>query len=667
MKTKINQRLAVIIMAAGLGKRMGSKLPKVLHQISGKTLIKRSLENFETLNPNQIVIVASPNNLRKIKKDLNSHHNYALQIKPTGTAGATSAGLKRVKKEVSTILVANADDSVFYKLRTLKRVINRHIETKSVQTIITIKVDNPNGLGRVIKKNGKIVKIVEEKDVTRKQKEIKEVNAGLYVFKKSWLKKNLGQVRSSPITGEKYLVDLIDIANQQNQKITSYLLKDQNQWHGINTSQELKKANEKFSKKIHIMGIAGAGASAVAGIAAGLGYDVSGCDIKPISSYLKNSRLAVKKGHHSLHLHNIGRLIVSPAVIKNDANNTELKEAEKQKIPIITWQEFQGKYLQDGKFVISIAGGYGKSTTTAMISQVFIDAGLDPTCEVGATVLAWQKNFRVGKSRYYINEADEYNDNFLNYHPDIAVILNLAWDHPDYFKNKMAVLTSYKKFIANIKRNGYLVVGKSQELSELVNSARSDVRIVKMKDFGGFKLSIIGKFRKDNASIALTVAEVLKLGLKNAKKSVQNFKGVGRRLQYKGKVKGVKVYDDYAVQPYTIKTTANALKEKYQDKHLALVYEPHTFSRVKTFFDDFVSSLKATNADEILITNVFAAREKGNERELSQKLTKSIGSKAIYTESIDKTAAYLKKRLKNLDVILSMGAGDVYKIYDLLK
>lgn len=419
----------------------------------------------------------------------------------------------------------------------------------------------------------------------------------------------------------------------------------------------------KLRKKIHFMGAAGAGAAAVAGIAKAFGYDVTACDINPDSAYTKNLKIKILTGHSPSHLKNIDLVITSPAVEKLDFKNPELLEAKRLNTPTVSWQQFQGDYLQKDKFVITVAGAYGKSTTTSMIAKILIDAGLDPTCEIGARVLEWQNNFRIGESKYYICESDEYNNNFLNYHPDIAVILNVDWDHPDFFKTKKSVLDSYKKFIANIKPGGILII--PDNLLEL-NNIRDDIKICKVGDFGPYNLSIIGDFRKDNANAALTIAQSLKLDLKKAKEAVESFIGAGRRLEYKGEIHNVKFYDDYAVQPYTVKTTANALKNEFKNKKLTLVFEPHTFSRIKTFSGDFIESLKNCGADEILITEVYPAREKGNKETLARELAKEVGLKANYTGTILQTADYIKSNIADFEVILSMGAGDSYKLFDLL-
>ena len=414
------------------------------------------------------------------------------------------------------------------------------------------------------------------------------------------------------------------------------------------------------------MGIRGAGASAITQIAQKNGFVVDGCDLLSESAYDINLEdVSINKGHNKSHINNIARLIVSPAISKLRPNNSEIQEAKKQKIKISTWQNFQGEVLQKDKFVICVAGAYGKSTTTAMIASVLKDAGLDPTCEIGATVLNWEKNYLVGKSNYYVCEADEYMDNFLNYKPDIALILNMGWDHPDYFKKLSDLENSYQKFIYRIKPKGLLIIGKDPALERLAGKIKK-LKKISIEDFSP-DISIIGEFRKINANAALTVAKALKINIEKAKKSIASFKGIARRLEYKGTIDKTLVYDDYAVQPYTIQETANALVRKFKNKRTALVLEPHTPSRVKAFYQDFINSLKAINVQKIYITDVYLAREQDQNLNLSQKMAKEVGTKAIYSGSLKNTVAILKSQIKDFQIVCSMGAGNIYKLYDLLK
>lgn len=656
-----------IVLAAGAGKRMKSPTPKVLHKVLGKPMIERTIKILREVGPSQIITVVSPKNLDLLKQVLDNQTQYAIQKEPLGTADATKAGLKKLGKNAQTVAVLYGDDTAFYRPETILNIYNHHQRLKPKITFATLEKKNPQGLGRVIRKDGKVVAIIEEKDATFSQKQIKEVNDGLYFFQKNWLVQNLSKIKASSKTGEFYLTDLIGLALKNHQGVETYKLPDPSQWHGINTKEELARANQKWIKRIHVMGAAGAGASAICGIAQGYGYQVTGCDLAPQSAYSEKLKgIEIKKNHNLRHLVNTDLLVISPAILKLDPKNQEVAEAKRLKIPVITWQEFQGNFLQVDKFVITIAGAYGKSTTTGMVAQILTDAHLDPTCEIGAKVQSWGSNFRVGKSKHYVCEGDEYNNNFLNYQPDIAVILNVAWDHPDFFKTEESVIVSYKKFVKQIKKDGTLILGDFGGANDLAK-LRHDIKVVPIGDYGPYDLSIIGDFRTQNANAALTVAELLGVDLKRAKRTVENFGGIGRRLEYKGKVDGVKFYDDYAVQPYTIEKTANALKEKFKNQKVALVLEPHTFSRIETFFSDFVKSLKETKVDRVFITNVYAAREKGDTQKLSRSLAKSIGPKAIYTGSLEKTAAYLKGNLNQFDVICSMGAGDIYKLYDLLK
>lgn len=668
--SKVKSNIAAIILAAGKGKRMQSDLPKVLHLVSGQPLLLKSLKILEKVDLNQKIVVVG-HRADLVQKTLKGKNiDFALQSKQLGTADAAKVSLSKLNDQIENVLIINGDDSAFYNPRTIKNLLNRHSANQNIITFLTVKLDNPSGFGRVVKKSGSPIAIVEEKDATVKQKKIKEINCGLYVFSRRWLEANIKKVQKSKVTGEYYLVGLIKVAADEKQKVEAVLLKDKNEWIGVNTKEDLEKANQKaklIARRIHFMGASGAGESAAASLASISGYDVTACDLNPVSAYTKNSLLKIQKGHSTNHLKGITTLVISPAIPLLNPQNEELLEAKKKKIPTLTWQQFIGTDLQKDKFVIAVSGGYGKSTTTAMISKVLEDASFDPTCIIGAKLLDWGKNFRFGNSKYFVCEADEYNNNFLAYKPDIALILNTAWDHPDFFKTKKDVESSYKKFIANIKPGGTLIISSESNLSSLTGGIRSDIKVVRIKDFGKYNLSIIGKFRKENADAALTVAQAIKIDPALAKKSVEAFKGLGRRLEQKGKIGKSWVYDDYAVQPYTVKSTANALKEKFKSSKLLLVFEPHTFSRINTFFNSFVSSLKEVNVDKICITDVFPARETGDRKSLSKKLAKAIGSKCEYTGSIEDTAKTIKANPKPFDVILTMGAGNAYRIYDLLK
>ena len=657
---------SAIILAAGEGKRMKSDKSKVLHEVAGAALIERTIAMIKDTYPAQIIAVVNRKNMFEVKRIFKNQILYSLQLQPKGTGDAALIGLKRVKENIPVVCVMYGDDTAFYQAKTIEEVYAHYLKSKAVVTFVTLKLEGPAGFGRIVRESGKVIAIVEEKDATVSQKQISEINDGVYFFDKDWLSKNIHKLKPSVTTGELYITDMIGEAIMQKKKVETYTLSDTDEWHSVNTPADLKTAQAKYAKNIHIMGILGAGASAAAGIAQGFGYHVDGCDLEPKSSYVKNLKnIRIAKDHSKSHLENIGMLIYSPSVLKFDPKNSEVATAKRLKIPVLTWQEFQGRFLQNGKFVIAVAGAYGKSTTTAMISQILIDQNLDPVCEIGAEVLDWGANFKIGKSKYYVCEADEYNNNFLNYKPDIAVILNVSWDHPDFFKTKESVVDSYKKFVGNIKSGGYLVTGKGKELTELSNF-RKDIKIKKTENFANLNLALIGRFREENANAALTVSKILNLDIKKAKQTLEKFKGLARRLEYKGEIANVKVYDDYAVQPYTVSKTIDALCEKFPKKKLALVFEPHTFSRIRGFFNEFAKNLTQAKVDSIYVTEIYAARETGDRMKLAKKLVAAIGKKAKFTGSLGKTADYLKQNLSDFDVILSCGAGNSYKLWDLL-
>src|SRR3989344_7038240 len=219
MAKKFNQDFAAIVLAAGEGKRMKSKLSKVLHPIAGIPMIKRTINILNVVKPSQIIIVVNKKNASRINKLLDAKLTYVLQPKPLGTADAARNGLTKVDDHIRDVAIMYGDDTAFYKPETFEKVYNKHLATKAKITFVTITKDNPFGLGRVVRKNGNVVGIIEEKDATLKQKKIKEINDGLYFFDKKWLSVNLPKLQISPVSGEVYLTDLVALAIKNNDHI----------------------------------------------------------------------------------------------------------------------------------------------------------------------------------------------------------------------------------------------------------------------------------------------------------------------------------------------------------------------------------------------------------------------------------------------------------------
>lgn len=243
--------LSGIILAAGRGTRMKSNLPKVIHTIYGRPMISYSLENLRNAGVvNLIPVVGFKRHL--VLREISRNINYVVQKKTTGTGDAVKIALTKVDINMTNVLVINGDDSAFYKSETIKNVIKTHINNKSVITFVSLVKENPFGLGRVIRnENGCLKAIIEEKDASKAQQKIKEVNDGLYIFNQKWLRKNIRKLTRSSVSGEYYLTDLLKMAIDQDEEISIYKLPDSGEWQGINTPEQLKEAEEKMKLRLN--------------------------------------------------------------------------------------------------------------------------------------------------------------------------------------------------------------------------------------------------------------------------------------------------------------------------------------------------------------------------------------------------------------------------------
>lgn len=412
------------------------------------------------------------------------------------------------------------------------------------------------------------------------------------------------------------------------------------------------------NKKIHFMGVGGTGCSAVYFIAKSFGYSVSGCD-KEISSFIGSER-GIQKGHDPSHLVGVGTLVYSPAIPALDPQNPELGSARARGIETMPWERFVASEFLNDKFVVAVSGTHGKSTTTAMIATILEKAGLDPTCLVGAIVNSWGRNFRVGKSKYFVIEADEYGEKFLEFSADIAVITNIDFDHPEYFKNLEEVKLAFEKFVKNTKKGSVLVAGPGVNIQ---NPNGETLRV----ESNGFNLKLIGEFNKTNAAFAAAVARKLDISEEIIKGTLENFSGLVRRFEFKGEEKGVAVFDDYAHHPIAVLETSKAIREKFPDKKIWLVFQPHLFTRTRALFKEFKVAFEKAPVDEIILVDIFAAREKDTGEVSSKDLAKSIeGKKVKYIPEIEEAATHLVKEVSAGDLVVSMGAGSIPALSEIL-
>jgi len=448
-------------------------------------------------------------------------------------------------------------------------------------------------------------------------------------------------------------------------------------------------------KNIHFMGIGGSALSGVAILAQSQGFKVSGCDSAKKTAYfdpLLKRGIKPLFGHNKSHLEGIDILAVSVAVLVSNPNHPEIKEAKKRGI-LMTWQEFLGKYLQKDKFVIGIAGTHGKSTTTALIGLTLEMANLDPTVEIGAIMPRWQAPVRIGKSKYFVCEADEFNCNFLNYFPSVIIINNIEMDHPEFFKDFGHFKDSFKKFIKQIRPPKVLIVNEeSKGIKEILKEMESWLKENKVKVIGyfiedkfdfpfdleyqanilkmspsstvfkvgkdEFNLRLLGKDNVYNALGALALVFELNMNVSSLKKSLSIFNGLERRFELLGEEKGIKVFDDYAVHPRAVFSTLKAAEQKYPESRIWAVFEPHQFSRLSLFLKEFASVLSL--ADKVIVIPVFKGREKDNGLIRAEDLVKKIGKKARYIDSFEKIVEEIKAKGKSGDLVIVFGAGKSY-------
>ncbi len=431
-------------------------------------------------------------------------------------------------------------------------------------------------------------------------------------------------------------------------------------------------------KRIHFMGIGGSGASAIAAIAQAQGFEVSGCDLHPHNQFTKDfdSKTLFEK-HSPNHLNNINILAISPAISALNPNNPELTTAYKKGIEVLTWQQFMGKYLEKNKFVIAICGTHGKSTTTAMTGLMLEDAGLDPTVELGTIVPKWDKNYRVGKSRYFVTEADEFNDNFLVSYPDITVVTNIEMDHPEYFTDWEAYKVSFRQFfnqtklkiIANFSDPGV------REVMEGFQKDKMDRNRLELFDYSKseihFDLKIPGEFNRLNAAAALQTGLSLEIDPTIIRQSLMAYSGIERRFELIGEYnpstnsehKGARIYSDFGHHPTEIKVTIEAARQKFPDDRLVVIFQPHMFSRTKALFGGFVEVLKNLPVDQVFVMDIYPSREVDTGLVSSKQLVEAVNKGTVsYLGSESEVENFLRVAIRAGDTVFFVGAGDIDQI-----
>lgn len=401
-------------------------------------------------------------------------------------------------------------------------------------------------------------------------------------------------------------------------------------------------------KKIFFIGIGGIGISAIARMFFREGKEVSGSDMSENELTRELGELGIKItiGQRFELIPKDTELIVYTIAIPH-YDPKLFEQVTKSNIPYKSYPQMLG-IVTESKYTIAIAGTHGKTTTTAMIAKILIDAELDPSVIVGSLLKDFKSNLVVGQSEFFVVEACEYERSFLNIKPKIAVITNIEADHLDYYKNLEDIKSAFKQFVSQSK---HVINDYSKYLKKVP------------------KLSVPGIHNRKNAAAALAVADFLKIDEKVAQKSISEFSGTWRRLEKRGETKeGIIVYDDYAHHPTEIKASLQGLRELYSfgEKKITVVFQPHLYSRTKALFDDFATSFK--DADNTILLPIYFAREDPDPTISSEKLSEAIrksGDKAQAFADFSSAENFVRSlKLGKDDIFVTMGAGEAYKIAD---
>jgi UDP-N-acetylmuramate--alanine ligase len=436
-------------------------------------------------------------------------------------------------------------------------------------------------------------------------------------------------------------------------------------------------------KKAYFIGIKGVGMTALAQVLKGRGIEVLGSDNQEkffTDQVLKKLDVKVIEGFDKKNVPAEADLIIaSAAYLGQEIKNPEVAELKKQGRPVFTYAQVLGRLFKEKKG-IAVAGTHGKSTITAMLGLILEEAGFDPTVIVGSRVIQWQSNARVGQSEYLVAEADEYRNNFLHYSPQILVLSSLEYDHPDFFKDFQAYQETFRQLVRKIPSTGFIIANSlDSQVREIIK--RAECRVIEYgRPIEKIKLKIPGQHNLLNAAAAAETA--LKLGIDKEiiKKTLANFQGISRRFEIKGRRRGVLLIDDYAHHPTEIKATLAAAKDFYPGGKIWAVFQPHTFSRTKALLDDFAAAFD--QADQVIVLDIYgSAREKTGQvkaEDLVEKIRERIQGtpflgtpsvraslkRASLCHTIEEAAEYLKRNVLAGQIILTMGAGDVWQVLE---
>jgi len=435
---------------------------------------------------------------------------------------------------------------------------------------------------------------------------------------------------------------------------------------------------------VHFIGIGGISMSGLADILLDRGYIVSGSDIREthITEHLKKRGAKIYIGQRAENIENPA-LVVYSAAIRPDSE--EFLAAQKSGAVVCDRATLMGAIMKLYKYPVAIAGTHGKTTTTSMMTHIALAANLDPTISLGGELSAIGGNIRVGRGDYFICEACEYHQSFLRFFPLVSIILNVETDHLDYFRDLAHIKETFRALADLTPAEGAVIINADDENTVLsvkgtpsrvitcskegsadyvardISHTENGCPVFTVYEYGEklgtVSLSVHGAHNVSNALCSIAAARFLGLSFSDIAEGLANFTGVGRRFEVKGERDGVTVIDDYAHHPTEIAATLRVAKETARGR-VWCVFQPHTYTRTKTLFSEFAETL--TGANPILL-DIYAAREKDTGLVSARELADAIPD-ALYLPSFEACTAYIRQNAKAGDVLLTMGAGDVYRI-----
>lgn len=451
-----------------------------------------------------------------------------------------------------------------------------------------------------------------------------------------------------------------------------------------------------FDKPIHVhfIGIGGISMSGLAEVLLEEHFTVSGSDNKrsPLTEKLEAAGARIFYGQKASNIIEGIDAVVYTAAIHED--NEEYQAAVAKGLPLLSRAQLLGQLMTNYDIPIAVSGTHGKTTATSMLSHILLAGELDPTISVGGILKAIDGNIRVGGSEIFLTEACEYTNSFLEFFPKIGVILNIDEDHLDFFKDLDDIRRSFRKFAELLPKDGTLVInGEIEHLKELTEGLKcrvvtygsdssmhysatnithdkyGDASFDFVKDgifVSRISLSVNGDHNVSNALSALAVADILKIPVETCAKGLKEFHGTNRRFEKKGEVNGVTVIDDYAHHPTEITASLTAAKH-YPHREIWCVFQPHTYTRTKALFPEFVEALSHT--DHVILADIYAARETDTLGVSSADIAKALcenGIDAYYFSSFEEIEDFCLRKCKKGDLLITMGAGDVVNIGEAL-